>query len=62
MTEPGGDAPPALTPAQVSGAVFVRFNLIALLVGLIALAVGAYVVSQQHRATSTQVLPAEEKR
>ena len=52
MSEPADDPGPpeqpapveaaALTPAQVSGQVFVRFNFIALLLGLIALALSHF--------------------
>lgn len=47
MTEPATPSPPALTEDQTSGRLFVRWNLGALVLGLIALVVGGAVVRAQ---------------
>lgn len=38
------ETPPPLTEDQLSGRLFARFNLIALVLGVVALAIGAVVV------------------
>ncbi len=44
MTDETPPAPPPLTEDQRSGRLFARFNLITLVIGVVALAIGAAVV------------------
>lgn len=57
-----GQAPPALTEDQTSGRLFVRWNLGALVIGLVALVIGGAIVRAQraaaHETPSTSPAPA----
>ena len=50
-------APPKLDEYQTSGRRFVRWNLVSLVLGLVALAIGLLVVKQQRAAAPAPTTP-----